>query len=51
MRKMLHNSVSAHWEDIQKYKYQIHPNPPRDWAESFQWLYEEMKKYKSANTL
>jgi len=51
MKKMLHNSVVAHWEEIERYKRQIHPNPPRDWAGSFQWLYGVMKDYKRDKTL
>jgi hypothetical protein len=51
MKKMLHNSVTNHWEGIQKYKAQIHPTAPRDWAGSFQWLNEIMLDYKREKTL
>lgn len=51
MKKMLHNSVTSHWTDIQKYKAQIHPTAPRDWAGSFQWLNGVMLTYKAEKIL
>jgi hypothetical protein len=51
MMAMLHNSVFEHWPPINKYKSLIHPNPPRDWAQSFQWLYSEVVKYREKNKL
>jgi hypothetical protein len=51
MKKMLHNSVVSHWEEIKLYQAQIHPKAPRDWAGSFQWLYGVMKDYKKQHTL
>ena len=51
MLAMLHNSVSKHWPPINKYKSLIHPDPPRDWAQSFQWLYNEVDKYRKENNL
>jgi hypothetical protein len=49
--KMLHNSVKEHWEQIKDHKDSIHPKPPLDWAYHFEWLYDEIMKYRSKNGL
>lgn len=51
MMQLLHNSVSKHWPEINEYKSLIHPDRPRDWAQSFQWLYEQVTEYRKKHGL
>ncbi len=51
MLEMLHNSVTKHWEQIDQYKKIIHPSRPMDWAQSFQWLYNQVAEYRKEHVL
>ena len=46
MLEMLHNSVSRTWPLIEKYKDQIYPKRPLDWAGNYKWLYDQVVAYR-----
>ncbi len=48
---MLHNSVSKTWSLYEKHKDVIYPNRPRDWAQSYQWLFHIVDEYRKKNNL
>ncbi len=49
--QMFHNSVSKTWPIYREYQDVIYPTRPKDWAESYKWLYEEVSKYRQNNKL
>lgn len=51
MIEMLHNSVSKTWPTFERYKDVLYPNRPRDWAQSYQWLFKEVEKYRKERDL
>ncbi len=51
MLAMLHNSVSRTWPLFDKYRDTIYPDRPKDWAQSYQWLFNEAQNYRAKKGL
>jgi len=51
MLAMLHNSVYKTWPLFRDYKDVIYPDRPRDWAQSYQWLFDQISKYRKDKKL